>query len=60
MTRLKNIYFGKLAREEKKKVEELVYAMMEKFKNTPFELDNTMPKEVYSLVENKWHYYLNL
>ena len=23
-------------------------------------MDNTMPKELYSLVENKWHYYLNL
>ena len=33
---------------------------MEKFKTTPLELYNTMPKELYSLIENKWHYYLNL
>ena len=34
--------------------------MMAKFKTTPLELDNTMPKEVYSLIENKWHYCFNL
>ena len=34
--------------------------MMEKFKTTPLELDNTMPKELYSLIENKWNYCLNL
>ena len=60
MSELKKIDFGKLNKEEKNKVEELVYAMMEKFKTTPLELDNTMPKELYSLIENKWHYCLNL
>ena len=40
--------------------EVLVYAMMEKFKNTPLELDNTMPKELYTIVENKWHHFLNV
>ena len=34
--------------------------MMAKFKTTPLELDNTMPKELYSLIKNKWHYCLNL
>ena len=34
--------------------------MMAKFKNTPLELDNTLPKELYSIVENKWHYCLNI
>ena len=34
--------------------------MMEKFKTTPLELDNSMPKKLYSLVENRWHYCLNL
>ena len=33
---------------------------MEKFKNTPLELYKTMPKELYSIVENKWHYCLNV
>ena len=26
--------------------------MMEEFKNTPLELDNTMPKDLYEIVEN--------
>ena len=30
--------------------------MMTEFKNTPLELDNSMPKELYEIVENKWHY----
>ena len=34
--------------------------MMEKFNNTHLELDNSMPKELYTLVENRWHYCLNL
>ena len=34
--------------------------MMAKFKTTPLELDNKMPKDFYSLIENRWHYYLNL
>ena len=34
--------------------------MMAKFKTTPLELDNTMPKDLYSLIENKWLYCLNL
>lgn len=34
--------------------------MMAKFKNTPIELDDTMPKELYTIVENKWHYCLKM
>ena len=41
-------------------VEESIYTMMAKFKNTPLELDNSMPKELYSIVENKWNYCLNM
>ena len=41
-------------------IEELVYAMMEKFKNTPLELENIIPKYLYSIFENKWHYCLNM
>ena len=41
-------------------VEESVYTMMAKFKNTPLELDNSIPKDLYSIIENKWHYYLNM
>lgn len=60
LSRLKGIDFNKLSREEQNIVEELVYTMMEKFKNTSLELDNTMPKELYSIVENKCHYCLNM
>ena len=45
MYELKNIEFGKLTKEEQNKVEDSIYAMMAKFKKTPLELDNTMPKE---------------
>ena len=34
--------------------------MMAEFKNTPLELDNTMPRELYEIVENKWHYCLKM
>lgn len=57
---LKNVDFGKLSREDQNMLEESVYAMMEKFKNMPLELDNTMPKELYTIVENKWHHCLNV
>ena len=60
MSELKKVEFGKLTKEEQNKVEESIYAMMEKFKTTPLELENIMPKELYSLIENKWHYFLNL
>ena len=50
---LKNIDFNKLSREEKNKIEESLYAMMAKLKNTPLELDNTMPRKIYEIIENK-------
>ena len=50
---LKGIKFNKLSREQQNMVEESIYTMMAKFKNTPLELDNTMPKELYSIVDNK-------
>ncbi len=34
--------------------------MMAKFKNTPLELDNTMPRELYETIEKKWHYCLKM
>lgn len=57
---LKNIEFKKLSRVDQNKIEESMYAMMAEFKNTPLELDNTMPKELYTIVENKWHYCLKI
>ena len=54
---LKNVDFEKLGREEKNLVEESIYAMMSKIKNTPLELDNTMPKILYEIIEHKWHYF---
>ena len=60
LSNLKGIEFNKLSREQKNMVEESIYTMMDKFKATPLELDNTMPKELYSIVENKWHYCINM
>ena len=57
---MENIEFNKLSREDQNKVEESIYAMMEKINNTPLELDNTMTKDLYSIIENKWHYFLKL
>ena len=57
---LKTIDFNKFSREEQNIVEESIYIMMAKFKTTPLELDNSMPKELSSIVENKWHYCLNM
>ena len=34
--------------------------MMAKFKTTPLELDDSIPKELSSLIENKWHYCLQM
>ena len=41
-------------------MEEALYSMMSKFKNTPLEFSNSIPKSLYDIVEKKWHYYLNL
>ena len=60
ISKLKTIEFGKLTKELKNNIEEAIYAMMAKFKTNPLELDNTMPKELYFVIENKWHYCLNL
>ena len=57
---LKTIDFNKLTREEQNIVEESIYTMMANFKTTPLELDNSMPKELSSIVDNKWHYCLNM
>ena len=59
-SKLKKIEFNKLGREEKNMIEESFYAMMDEFKKTPLQLDNTMPKELYEIVENKWHYCLKM
>ena len=37
-----------------------MYSMMSKFKNTPLEFTNSIPKSLYDIVEQKWHYCLNL
>ena len=33
---------------------------MVEYKYTPLELDSTMSKELYKLVENKWHFCLQM
>lgn len=57
---MRDIEFIKLSQEEQNKIENYVYALMIKFKTTPLELDNSIPKELYSLIENKWHHCLNI
>ena len=60
MSKLRDINFGQLSKEEQNRIEESIYEMMEKFKKTPLELDNSIPKELNSLIENKWDYCLTL
>lgn len=60
LTKLKDIEFSKLTKAEQDKIENSIYAMMIQFKVTPIELDNSIPKDLYSLIENKWHYCLNI
>ena len=37
-----------------------LHAMMAEYKYTPLELDGTMPKELYKIVEDKWHFCLKM
>ena len=60
MKGLKNINFSKLTKEEHNKLEESVYAMMADYKHTPLELDSTMPKELYKIVEDRWNFCLQM
>ena len=32
--------------------------MMPKYKHTPLELDGSLPKKLYKIVEDKWHFFL--
>ncbi len=50
--------FNKLTKEDQNKLEEYVYAMMAEYKHTPLELDGSMPKELYKIVEDKWYFSL--
>ena len=45
MSGLKGFDFNKLTREEQNMVEESVYTIMEKLKNTPLKLDDKMPQK---------------
>ena len=57
---LKNLNFSKLTKVEKNKLEESMHAMMIDYKHTPLELDGTMPKELYKIIEEKWHFCLQM
>ena len=54
---LRNTKFYKPTKEEKIKIEEYVYAMMVEYKHTHLELDGSMPKELYKIVGDKWHFF---
>ena len=58
MKDLKNLDFNKFNKEDKNRIEEVVYEMMVEYKHTPLELDGSMPKELYKIVEDKWHFFL--
>lgn len=51
MSGFTHVDFDKLGEVEKIQVEEVIYSMMEKFKTTPLELSNSMPKGLYDRVE---------
>ena len=54
---LKNLDFNKISKDEKNKIKGSVYAMLVEYKHTPLELDGSMPKELYKIVEDKWHFF---
>ena len=56
----KTLDFNKLTKEQQNKIEESVYAMISEYKHTPLELDGSMPKELYKIVEDKWHFFLQM
>ena len=58
LNNLKNLDFNKLTKDEKNKIEESIYAMMVEYKHTPLELDGSFPKELYKILEDKWHFCL--
>lgn len=60
LSRFTHVDFDNFGKVEKNQVEEAIYAMMEKFRTTPLEIANLMPKSLYDIVEQKWHYCVNL
>ena len=57
---LKNTNFNNLTKEEKNKVDDSMNAMMVDYKHTPLELDGQLPKDLYKIVEDKWHLFLQM
>ena len=55
---LKNVDFNKLTKDGQNRVEESIYSMMTIYKHTPLELDGSLPKELYKIVEDKWNFCL--
>lgn len=55
---LKNVNFNKLTKDKQNKIETSVYNMMVEYKHTPLEMDSSLPKELYKIVEEKWHFCL--
>ena len=53
-----HIKFDTHGKFEMNQVEELIYAMMTTFKQTPIEIAKSLPKELSDRVENKWQYSL--
>ena len=53
LSRFSHVDFDTLGEVEKNQVEETIYAMMKKFKTTPIEIANWMPKSRYDIIEQK-------
>lgn len=49
----RHVNFDDLGKQEKNIVEESLYEMMSKFKTTPLEFSNLVPKKLYDLVGKK-------
>lgn len=58
MSGFTHVDFDKLGSVDKNKVEEAIYEMMAKFKSTPLEIVDSLPKSLYDRVEQKWQYSL--
>ena len=57
---LTHVDFDNLGSVDKNKVEEAINDMMATFKTTPLEIFNSLPKNIYDRVEQKWQFILTI
>ena len=56
LSRFKKLHFDKLIKEDKVRIEESTYEMMEKFKTNPLEIVDTLPQRLCNIIEQKWQH----